>query len=69
MTEVVSGLGKTAMSESWLWRFLLPFLTFLVIAVVGRFFIHNEPFRTLWVLASGGIAAVIWLVVFRLLSR
>jgi cell division protein FtsW (lipid II flippase) len=48
----------------WLW-ILLNFLTFVVIAFVGTRFIRDEPYRSLWVLASGLIVLAIWFFVGR----
>jgi hypothetical protein len=53
-----------------LWRRgILPVLTYLVIAFVGARFIRDEPFQSIWVVASGFAALIIWFFIDRYLSR
>jgi hypothetical protein len=53
-----------------LWRRgILPILTYLVIAFVGARFIRDEPFQTIWVVASGFAALIIWWIIDWRLAR
>lgn len=56
------------MSKAWL-LVVLNTLTFILIAFIGTRFIRDEPYKSLWVLASGVITLAIWLVIRWYLSR
>ena len=53
-----------------IWRqTIFPFLTYIVIVVVGQIIIPDGLFKLLWLLVSGVIAVAIWRFIDHYLSR